>query len=123
MTDKLRTLANLGDGEQGASLANLGSTPFQLAVRGDLQKQFPNDTPEQIEQRVAAVMASMAPPAVRNAYSPEVQGGMHINPENFAAFLAAQPRSTNIEDRRGQPSAVLQPGERLVTSTPLYRRR
>lgn len=116
------TLRNLGESQGGSSLSNLGSDPFALAVRGDLQKQFPGDTPEQIEQRVAAVVAAMAPPAMRNAYRPEVQGGLRVNPENWAAFLAAQPRSTNIIDLRGQPPAQLRPGERLNTSTPLYRR-
>lgn len=116
------TLRNLGESRGGAPLSNLGSDPFQLAVRGDLQQQFPTETPEQIEQRVAAIVASMAPPAVRNAYLPEVQGGLRINPDSWARFLAAQPLSTNIEDRRGQPPAQLRPGERLNTSTPLYRR-
>jgi hypothetical protein len=72
-------------------------TPFQQAVAADLRQQFPNEAPEQIDQRVTAVTGAMTS---GQTFYPEVQGGLRINQPNWERFLAAQPRSRNIEDRR-----------------------
>jgi hypothetical protein len=36
----------------------------------------------------------------------DVTRGFHVNPQKWNAWLAAQPRSTNLEDRRGEPQPI-----------------
>jgi len=74
-----------------------GPQNFEAAVRGDLQQQFPNESPEQIDRRVRAVVGQMTS---GQTFLPEVQGGVRINQPNWENFLAAQPGSANIIDRR-----------------------
>jgi len=84
--------AGAGDQRQYAGPQN-----FEAAVRGDLQQQFPNESPQQIERRVRAVVGQMTS---GQTFLPEVQGGVRINQPNWESFLAAQPGSSNIIDRR-----------------------
>jgi len=74
-----------------------GPQNFEAAVRGDLQQQFPNESPEQIDRRVRAVVGQMTS---GQTFLPEVQGGVRINQPNWENFLAAQSGSANIIDRR-----------------------
>ena len=74
-----------------------GPQNFEAAVRGDLQQQFPNESPEQIDRRVRAVIGQMTS---GQTFLPEVQGGVRVNQPNWENFLAAQPGSANIIDRR-----------------------
>ena len=97
----LGMLPSMGGGQPSQpQFAGPQQTPFEQAVAADLRKQFPNETPEQIDQRVQSVSGQMTS---GQTFLPEVQGGLRINQPNWERFLAAQPRSRNIEDRRTRP--------------------
>jgi hypothetical protein len=50
----------------------------------------------------------------------DITRSFHINPQRWDAWLAAQPRSANIEDRRGEPAptAVAAPAAPVVVPLP-----
>jgi len=91
------TMGASGAGNSGDQRQYAGPQNFEAAVRGDLQQQFPNESPEQIDRRVQAVVGQMTS---GQTFLPEVQGGLRINQPNWENFLAAQPGSSRIIDRR-----------------------
>ena len=93
----LSLAAQQGTPMSPASPQYAGPQNFEAAVRGDLQQQFPNESPEQIDRRVQAVVGQMTS---GQTFLPEVQGGLRINQPNWENFLAAQPGSSRIIDRR-----------------------
>jgi hypothetical protein len=75
----------------------------------------------------ATVLFPDAPtPTDYSSYNPRVDQilditrGFHINPHAWNAWLAAQPRSKNIEDRRGEPppTAIAAPDAPITAPLP-----